>query len=866
MLEDEEQLRRFEALVLANPDFIAVASIEGKVEFLNAAGRALVGIDPDHDVTETAISDYLTEEGLAASFEVEQPAVVRDGFWTGESTLRDWRGGGPIPVLVTSFVLVDPRTKVPVAMATIQRDLRELRAANVEAATATRALQRSEELHRALLLHMSDLVLLVDQDLTLKYASPSSSRILGHDEGSQQGRSVLELVHPEERDRARVALEAILERPGDTAKVRLRVLRANGDAVHFEARANNLLHEPSIGGVVITARDVTETVEAERAQANLARVLELIANEAPVDDVLTEVANWVERELPDTRCTILLTEAGVPHRVLRDAASPTMPDAYRAGVDGMSIGELASPCAVAVGESTPVLVADIFADQRWNQMYPLAEVCDVRSCWSYPISSPASGATLGSFALYRNVPGLPGAGVEAVVERASHLVGITVDRHRLLGRLAHQAQHDALTLLPNRLHLLLSLTEALDRCAHGGPTPAVLFFDLDRLKVINDSLGHDVGDELLVSIARRLRAAIGQEDLLARFGGDEFVVLSTRLGDEAAMAHLAQTLLRVIAEPVELEGRIIAPAASIGLVAASAGQTATAVLRDADIAMYRAKQRGGNSFEVFGDHMRQRAFDRLDLENQIRQGIAEGQFRVYYQPLVDLRDGNRIVGFEALVRWQHPERGLLGPDVFLQLAEETGLILPLGEWVLSTAVHTARRWRDELGGDALTMSVNVAAQQLSSSRLLDLVAESTEVLAPWTLGLELTESTLMDNTAAVLQTLNELAATGADISIDDFGTGFSSLSYLTRLPVQRLKIDRSFVADLGTSKAASAVATTILKLAEQLEIVAIAEGVETTEQREQLVEMGCQYGQGYLFARPVPEDQAFTLLQGQSLG
>jgi diguanylate cyclase (GGDEF)-like protein/PAS domain S-box-containing protein len=848
VLDDQEQLRRFEALVHTSPDFIAVAGMDGKIEFLNAAGRALVGIAAEVDLAETSIADYLTEEALAASFEVEQPAVLRDGFWTGESTLRDWRDDSSIPVMVTSFRMLDPRTKEPVAMATIQRDLRELRMASAEAAGATRALQRGEELQRALLLHMSDLVLLVDEDLNLVYASPSASRILGHEEGSQLGRPLLELVHPDERATAGAILQSILREPGESRRVRVRVLSATGEAIPCEARGNNLLHEPSIGGVVITARDVSDTVEAELSQDAIARVLELIASEAPVHEVLALIVTWVERELTDTRCTVLLTEAGAPHRVLRDGASPSMPDVYRLGVDGLSVGNRASPCAVAVGESSPVLVADLLADEQWAPMHDLARLCDVRSCWSYPIMSPASGATLGSFALYRKVPGLPEREVEPLVARASHLVGITVDRRRLLRRLAHQAQHDALTLLPNRSHLLERLTAAMESFAIGGPSPVVLFFDLDRLKVINDSLGHDVGDELLISIARRLGTAVGEGDLVARFGGDEFVVLSTRLGNKGELTTLARSLLQVISEPVALEGRLITPTASIGLVVPSVGQTATEVLRDADIAMYRAKQQGGNSFEVFGDHMRQRAFDRLDLEGQIRNGLDNGEFRVYYQPLVDLRDDDRIVGFEALVRWQHPNRGLLAPDVFLQVAEETGLIIPLGEWVLKTAVTTASQWHDEPGGDQLTISVNVAAQQLSAIGLRALVAESVQALAPWTLGLELTESTLMDNTAAVLETLDDMAAAGAQIGIDDFGTGFSSLSYLTRLPVHRLKIDRSFVADLGASKAAAAVATTIVNLAEQLEVIAIAEGIETTDQRQHLLDMGCQFGQGYLFS------------------
>ncbi len=865
MRSGEEGLRRFEALAHASPDFIAIAALDGKVEFVNEAGRALVGIGADVDVAETSITDFLTPTGLEASFSVEQPAVVENGYWTGETTLRDWRDDSDIPVMVTSFLLRDVGTGEPIAMATIQRDLREVRAAAATADQAVAALRSSERRQGALLRHMSDLVLVVDADLTLSYASPSAHVILGYAEGSRIGTPVLDLVHPDDRSAAREALEQLLARPGAGRRMRLQVLDASGQPRMFEARSNNLLDAPEVNGIVITAHDVSAAWAAQQSQQHVAQVLELIASEAPVPAVLRAITLWVEGETPGVRCTVLLTEAGLPHRVLRDAASPSMPDAYRASVDGISVGTAYSPCAVAVERGEPVVVSDLLADKRWEEFHDLARQVDVRACWSYPINSPASGATLGSFALYGTSPGLPDATVEALVSRASHLVGIALDRERLLARLAHQAHHDALTLLPNRQNLLERLTAALHDAAGGAaPAPVVLFFDLDRLKVINDSLGHDVGDVLLLSLAHRLTQAVADDGLVARFGGDEFVVLASGLTEVPDVAALAERILHVVSEPIELEGRVLSPSASVGIVIASPDQTATGVLRDADIAMYRAKQAGGNRFELFGSHMRQRAFDRLDLEEQIRHGIEAGEFRVHYQPLVDLRRDDRIVGFEALIRWQHPERGLIGPAAFLQMAEETGLIVPLGEWVLRAAAGAALRWKDVIAIDELTLSVNVSARQLTSASLVPVVAGCARDMSPWTLALELTESTLMDDANAAQATLNALAAAGGKISIDDFGTGFSSLSYLTLLPVQTLKIDQSFVNALdGQSPAAMTVTAAILGLAHQLGLGAVAEGIETQHQRQRLIELGCQIGQGYLFSKPVDEDAALALLLAQ---
>jgi diguanylate cyclase (GGDEF)-like protein/PAS domain S-box-containing protein len=855
---DERRREQFEALVQASPDFIAIGSIDGKVEFLNPAGRRLIGVGLDVDLSASTIEDYLNPESLRLSREIEQPAVAKDGLWTGEATLRDWRDGSDIPVMATSFLIRDLRPGQPPAVATIRHDLRDVRSATADALAAADALRRSEERQRALVLHMSDLVLLLDADLSLSYASPSASRLLGYKDDTELGLALFDLVHPVEREAVMKVLRAVAREPGASRSTHVRLLSAEGTTTRYEARIDNLLHEPSVCGLIVTARDVTESYRAERSQRDVAEVLELIASESPVSVVLDAIARWVEREKADTLCTVLLAEDGV----LRDGASPGMPSVYRDAVDGIPVAVDFSPCAAAITKSAPVVVPDLLADPRWSYFHDLARQCAVRSCWSYPITSPANGATLGSFALYRPTPGVPDADTEALIARASHLVGITVDRHRLLDRLAHQARHDALTALPNRLQLLDRLTEALHRRAlHNDANPVVLFFDLDRLKVINDSLGHEVGDELLIRVAERLQTAVGPDDLVARFGGDEFVVLSSDAKGESAVTALAQRVLHVVSEPVELAGRRITLAASVGLVVAVPGQTASAVLRDADIAMYRAKQQGGGGYEVFDLHMRQRAFDRLDLEEQIRHGIDNQQFELFYQPVVDLWRDDRITGFEALVRWRHPERGLLGPDAFLQLVEETGLILPLGEFVLASAVSAAQRWSALVPTADLTMSVNVAAQQLNSPALVSLVADSVRAIAPWSLGLELTESTLMDNTANVLRCINDLSGAGGRLSIDDFGTGYSSLSYLTRLPVRGLKIDRSFVSDLDRpSNAAATVASAIISLAGQLGLTVIAEGIETPAQRQRLLEMGCRYGQGFLFSRPVPEDAALALL------
>ncbi|HEV7208120.1 MAG TPA: EAL domain-containing protein [Mycobacteriales bacterium] len=859
-LTRDEQLRRFEALIHASGDFIAIASVDGKIEFINRAAQELIGMPGDVVVSQTRIEDYLTPEGQRASAAIEQPAVVRDEHWNGTGTLRDWRGGPPIPVEISSFLIRDTRTGEPLALATVQRDLRERVAAERQVAAAQSALRAAEERQQALLLHMSDLLVVIAADSAIVYAGPSAALVLGYRPGEKLGGILLDLVHPEDRAGVADHLAAVFARPGLSPAVELRLQAADGSWRRYEAITNNLLEDPTVGGVVVTARDVTERHRAEHALLSQARILEQIARGTSITEVLIALASEVEAQLPGIACSVLLVDGPPEGRVLRHLAAPSMPQDYHAAVDGLPVNATASPCSLAALTGEPVLVPDVRQDPRWQQFHQLAELCEVRACWALPIRSPATDESIGTVTLYRAEPGLPAGHALELVEQASHLVGIAVDRSHFEQRLAHQATHDELTGLPNRTLFLDRLELALGRHQRDPrAVPVVVFLDLDRLKIVNDSLGHDLGDELLIVVARRLKALMRSTDTVARFGGDEFVIVAEEADALDAPVRLTERILAAVAEPVELAGRRISPSASAGVVVAAGYDTAGAALRDADIAMYRAKHRGGAGYELFDTSMRERAVQRLDLEAQIRRGIHEGQFRVFYQPVLDLLE-HRVTGLEALVRWEHPRRGLLGPAAFIDVAEETGLIAELGEWVLQQAARTIAGWALPVTGGPLDLSVNVAARQLYSPGLHRAVAAAVATIAPWTLCLELTESTLMDDTALARGLITQLTQSGASLSIDDFGTGYSSLSYLTRLPVTTLKIDRSFVTDLGKVDEAETVAAAIISLGDRLGLKVIAEGVETADQQRVLLALGCRNAQGFLFSRPVPEAEARALL------
>ncbi len=447
------------------------------------------------------------------------------------------------------------------------------------------------------------------------------------------------------------------------------------------------------------------------------------------------------------------------------------------------------------------------------------------------------------------------------------LVNIT-DRKRAEEQLINQALHDSLTGLPNRALFLEQVERALRKAKrHEDYLFAVLFLDLDRFKVINDSLGHQLGDRLLVAIARQLEGCLRSTDTVARLGGDEFTILLEELKDIQEATRVVERIQKALMSSFNLDGHEIFTNASIGIALSSTGYNqASELLRDADLAMYNAKERGRGSYQVFDQVMHTRIFLRLHLENQLRRALERQEFQVYYQPIISLRT-NRIAGFEALVRWQHPDRGLVLPGEFIPVAEETGLIVPLGRWVLYEACRQLRAWQLQFPNHtSLKMSINLSGKQLREPALIEQI---DQILAETSLDgeqlkLELTESILINNgnsVEAAVVSLGQLRARNIHLCLDDFGTGYSSLSYLHRFPINTLKVDRSFVNRMHSDENSAEIVQTIITLAQILKLDVVAEGVETEEQLAQLKRLKCEHGQGYFFYQPLTREAAEELIE-----
>jgi diguanylate cyclase (GGDEF)-like protein/PAS domain S-box-containing protein len=612
-------------------------------------------------------------------------------------------------------------------------------------------------------------------------------------------------------------------------------------------------------GVVAIVRDITERKRAELLRVEQGRVLEMIASSMPLHDVLASLVQLVESQAPHTIAAVRLLDDDGTH--LRYVAAPNLPRAYIEEVDPMRVGPGGGSCVAAIERSMPVVSPDIRSDPLWGAMCVSAALHGLRACWSTPILSH-QGKVLGTLALYAREAGEPGSADMQLLGMAGRLAGIAIERRRSEERIHHMAHHDALTGLPNRVLLEDRLRQAMLQAQRDARAVLVALIDLDNFKLINDSLGHNVGDELLQAVARRMTDCVRRTDTVARLGGDEFVIVihDQERDTESAMSMLQKVGDR-ISQPAQAGVHSIQVTCSIGVAMyPDDGEDLNTLLRNADAAMYRAKELGHNRCEFYTREMNIRIHEKRELQEGLRNAILRQEFVLLYQPQVDLQSGS-VLGVEALIRWQHPGMGLVSPAKFIGLAEETGLIVPIGDWAIHVACRQNRMWQ-RAGLPHMRMSVNVSARQFRESNLVERVAHALHEsgLEPHYLELELTESLIMQDVQRAVTTMRELQAMGVHLSIDDFGTGYSSLSALKSFPISRLKLDRSFVHALPDDADDKVIATAVITLGHRLGLRVIAEGVETREQLAFLRTNGCDEMQGYYFSKPVAADELEKLL------
>jgi diguanylate cyclase (GGDEF)-like protein len=579
-------------------------------------------------------------------------------------------------------------------------------------------------------------------------------------------------------------------------------------------------------------RDIqNEILEATATGQNLATVMDLLCRR-------------VEQLGSDIICSVLsVDENGRLHTI----AAPSLPPAYSAALDGVAIGPDVGSCGTAAFRGEPVAVTDIATDPLWAPYKALALPLGIRACWSSPIKSH-DNRVIGTFAFYyRNARG-PSDLEQRIVSICLHLCAIAIEQEEARAKIYHLAFYDATTALPNREFFQQSVNAIFADKQTSDALIAIHYLDLDDFKALNDTLGHDFGDELLREVALRLKDCMGPDDLVARLGGDEFGVLQRAAQSERDVTRLAERLVAAIDRPFELHGHTLVVRASVGCAIATTDcdPCLTTLLKHADLATHQAKRDGGGTYRMFDPAMFRCMVARRTIEQDLHRADLDAEFELFYQPVVHART-REIVGAEALVRWNHPVRGLLSPAEFIPVAEQCGLMNRLGDWIINKACCDAAGWPAQV-----RIAVNLSPIQLRRPRFMLGVVRTLHAtgLPPQRLEFEITETALLGDAQAARALLQQFKNIGIHIALDDFGTGYSSLSHLRLFPIDTIKIDRSFVNGFNVAADSTAIVTAVVRLAAELGMTTTAEGIETAEQLAQLAAVGCTHVQGYYLGRP----------------
>jgi len=812
----EEEIRlgqeRFRNIFENASDIIYIHDLNGKYISINDAGERIFG--------------YTREETLSMSMQQvavpDQLDVLREHLskkLNGDTAETSYevdclrKDGRRITLEVNSSVI--QKDGKPVAVQGIARDITERKRAEA-------AIRENEERYRDLFENANDLIYTHDLSGNFTSINRAGEMITGYSREEAAAMHVSQVVAPEYLEQAKRMITTKVEGDGPTA-YELEIVAKGGHRVSLELSTRLMMFDGKPIGIQGIGRDITERKRTEEA---------LKASEQRY------------RQLGE----------GILHQI------------WTARPDGLL--DYVNKRTLEYFDRTR---DEMIGDGWRNVVHP----DDLEAClgrWQHCLVTGEPYET--EFRLKRHDGQYRWHVAKATAGRDSFgninkWFGTNTDIHEQKEseeKLNYYARHDPLTDLPNRPEFMNHLRFAIQRnCENPDARFAVLFLDLDRFKVINDSLGHGVGDKLIVAIAGRLKATLRPGDVVARLGGDEFTILLNRTGGELDVAHVVERIQARIAEPFTIDNYEVFTTVSVGIILSDElDRGADDYLRDADAAMYRAKEAGKARYEIFDREMHVQNLNLLQVETDLRHAVEREEFEVQYQPIVELATG-RIREFEALIRWRHPVQGLISPVAFVEVAEETGLIVPIGKWILEKACRQIAKWQ-ETCEQRLSVSVNLSARQLMHPTLVsqveDILVETG--LSPRQLKLEVTESTVMEYSEKAHDVLNTLDRLGVHLSTDDFGTGYSSLSYLQTFPFDRLKIDRSFIDKLGTNKKSDAIVKTILMLGTNLGMEVVAEGIETIGQLELLQELGCRLGQGFYFSRPVDAADAERLITDET--
>lgn len=636
------------------------------------------------------------------------------------------------------------------------------------------------------------------------------------------------------------------------------IIEVEGKRLWFEAYKSPVIINDKVVGTVGFARDISNRRRMSNYEQFRSRMLELVVREENLQVVLDSIVSGLEQINPAMFCLIALLDE--KSKQLQIASAISLPDGFVKTLEGMKVGMGIGSLGTAVFTKQRVIIEDVNTHPYAAKKRDIAQQYGIGSSWAEPIIG-SKGNVLGAFGIYHHGAQTPDEFDITLIEQSARLISIALERNESISKIAHLAYYDDVTGLPNRRFLFEQVKRSIAMNLESGANGALMYLDLDHFKTVNDSRGHDIGDILLLEVANRLRANLHAADTIARAGGDEFVVLLEGLSSEPIEAAkqvelVIARVLRALNKPYTIAKQKHHISASVGITLFGQQKLDNEeLLQQADIAMFQAKKSGRNTYRFFDPMMQANITALVGLESELRKALGEHQLKLYYQVQVDHL--GQPFGAEALIRWIHPERGMISPADFIPLAEEAGLIIPIGAWVLDSACAQIKAWQSNASTRELTLSVNISAKQFRQPDFVDQVKQCIEKygIDPMYLRLELTESMLLEDVEQTVEYMNTLGQVGVQFSLDDFGTGYSSLQYLKRLPLYQLKIDQSFVRDIVTDSHDRTIVRTIIAMAQSMYIGVIAEGVETLEQRELLLTNGCRRYQGFYFGKPMPIEQ-----------
>jgi len=665
------------------------------------------------------------------------------------------------------------------------------------------------------------------------------------------------IVHPDDKEHILAMVEAHLEGSTVEFEAEMRLKHKNGHTVYIRTRAFKISQSDSQRAtrLIGTNVDITAQKEAQKHEAHKNRIIKMIAKGTHASKIYDEIATLYESRHPN----LLVTLIELRDNKLYIAGAPSMPAHYQQKINGLKNGPTVGSCGVATYTGERVISNNIQQDENWSGLQTLVcEEMGFHSCWSDPIKT-ASGKVLGAFAMYSKRPREPSLTELADMESASQLASIIMEREASQRHVRNLAYTDSLTQISSRAHFYLRLQELTQNANRHSDDFSLLYVDLDNFKAINDSLGHDAGDKLLKITAQRLQQTCRDSDLIARIGGDEFCMLVFHTANENTAARVAERVLELIAQPANLTGRRIIPSCSVGIANfPSHGDSLDTLIKSADTALYEAKKLGKNRYAFYDEALTRDAAYQFTVENALHQAIEDNELTLVYQPQLHIKS-NKIVGVEALCRWNHARLGDISPSEFIGIAERTGMIKPLTEWVLKKACSQAALWRAQ-GGPAIRIAVNISPSHFLDRDLVPLIQRTLNDtgLAPNELELEVTEGVIQTNPQN-LAVFENLKALGINIAIDDFGSGYSSFASLKHLDIDFLKIDKHFIDDLLTDPKSHQLVSSMITMGHNLGYTVIAEGIESTAQLALLRTLECDIAQGFKLSTPLEADTIESL-------